>query len=468
MIAPNLLRALCRTCCVPAALLWANVLAAQTPSDSPFTVTLPTGAKGVLVNPGSAGPQIVNPLSGQAQPGRAHTNVKVIVPAGGRPKAVKPAAGPPLAGYLFETPASLACIYRLVTVAPGCNPNVVATNPTGGSHAIAIVDAYDYPTAASDLAAYSAQFGLAAADFHVIWGTGNPANGCVNGAQPPDGSGSGWDLEAALDIEIAHATAPSARIYLVEANSNSSVDLLNAVAIATKCLQANGGGQQSNSWGGDEFSGETAFDSFFTGAGVTYFASAGDNPGAEYPAVSPNVIAVGGTTISRNQNTGAFQSEAVWNDAYARMGTGGGPSAYEARPSYQNGIAAIVGNHRGTPDLAAVADPLTGVWIYNTPYVGGWAGVGGTSLAAPLVAAIVNRSGYFWSSSFAALSNIYSLASQGLLGPYVTDINSGLCGPNSQAFPNASGQGYDPQYIEATTGSSWDWCTGWGTPHGSH
>jgi subtilase family serine protease len=199
---------------------------------------------------------------------------------------------------------------------------------------------------------------------------------------------------------------------------------------------------------------------------VAYFASTGDLPGVQYPSASPNVFGVGGTTFSRNQTTGAFQSEAVWNSAYSNHGTGGGYSAYESRPSYQNAIAGIVGGQRGVTDLAALADPLTGFWVYNTGYLGGWAPIGGTSLASPLVAGIVNRAGFFWSSSFAGLTNIYNLANAGTLKNYVTDITSGLCGAGGSA--GGTGQGDDPQFIEAATGIAWDPCTGWGTPHGNH
>ncbi len=419
----------------------------------------------VVMQPRPGLPTIINPASGQVKPGHFHTNIKLVKPAKAFPNVPSNVVGPPYSGYLYETPASLACIYGLVAQSNGCNPNLVSTVTSGGSRAIAIVDAFDYPTATTDLNAYSAQFGLAAANFTVIYGTGNPANGCVSGAAPSP-STNGWDIEAALDIEMAHAMAPSAKIYLVEAASSSFTDMFNAEAVATKCVQSQSGGEVSNSWGAPEFSSETTYDSVFTGAGVAYFASAGNSAGVEYPSASPNVFGVGGTTISRNQTTGAYQSQTVWNDWAYGWGTGGGPSAYEGQPAYQSGISAIVSGHRGVPDLAAIADPLSGVWIYNSYSGGGWGTVGGTSVAAPLVTAIVNRASWFWGGSFAGLTNLYNLASQNkLIGTYITDVNNGLCGP---AGAGGFGNGYDPQWIEYNTGSAWDWCTGWGTPRGSH
>ena len=475
--------------CLAAVLLTVNTGAAQAPgSDYTFgPAVAPEGGRTIVLKapsgeviPFPPWARFFTPPSGlEKRPGYAHTNVEVgIPPKGGFPKVIRPlVTGPPFAGYLIETPASLACVYRLVTVASGCNPNVVTTNVKGGSRAIAVVDAYDYPDAASDLAAFDAQFGVTPATFTTIFGTGAPSAGCVNGTRPPTATGTGWDTEEALDIEMANAMAPSAHIYLVEANSNSFTDLFNAVAVATKCVQLSGSGEVSMSFGGSEFAGETANDSTFTGTDVAYFASAGNSPGVEYPSASPNVIGVGGTTISRNQTTGAFESEVVWNNSpddflfgltASPPGTGGGPSAFELIPTYQSGISTIVGTARGVPDLAAVADIASGVWVYNTPTFGGFNIVGGTSVASPLVAAIINRSGFVWKNSFAALTNIYALAKAGTLSKYVTDINSGVCGAGATAaYPNGFGEGFDPAYIESTTGLSWDWCTGWGTLHGS-
>ncbi|HYM01403.1 MAG TPA: hypothetical protein VET85_00575, partial [Stellaceae bacterium] len=280
----------------------------------------------------------------------AHTSVRTFVPAGGMDTVAPPMIhelghgvtheGAPVGGYFFiETPASLGCVYNLVTSpVAGCNPYTANVNPSGGSRAIAIVDAYDYPTAASDLAHFSAQFGLPQANFQVVY---------ASGSRPAPNSG--WQIEEALDIEWAHAMAPNAKIYLVEAASNSLADLLTAVSVASRLVVAAGGGEVSMSWGSSEFNGETYYDRYFTTPGVVYLASAGDSPGVIWPSASPNVVSVGGTALSRNPNTGNFQAELAWQQ------TGGGPSAYEARPAYQNAIAVTTGAHRGTPDISAVA-----------------------------------------------------------------------------------------------------------------
>ncbi len=431
-------------------------------------VYLPPGS--VVLNPASRGPLIVNPSSGQEQPGYSHTNIKLVIPPGGYPQFKENTIGPPYSGYLAETPASLGCVYQTglasADAGKGCNPNLVTALPTGGAHAIALVDAYHYPTAAADLATFDAQFGLAAANFTVIYGTGNPSGGCANGTQPPGDGGNGWNIEAALDIEMAHAMAPSAHIYLVEANSNYYNDLANAEQVATKCVAAAGGGQVSNSWGSAEFDGETSYDTYFTGDDVIYLASAGDGPGVEYPCASPNVICVGGTTISRNGSTGFFLNEAVWNSDYDFVGTGGGISALEPRPAYQNFMSSIVGSRRGVPDLAAVADPETGPWIYNSESEwGGWGQIGGTSVASPLLAGLLNRADDFWRSSYKALDIIYRKGQARILGSVVTEITSGLCGSAYLAgtYPHAYNPTNDPANIQAVSGIHWSDCTGWGT-----
>jgi len=408
----------------------------------------------------AGGGQIVVPMSSTHSPSDvgvlAHTQFKSLIPAG-RPAGVigfsetevTSEAVQPVSGYYAETPASLACLYGLVTVTSGCNPLTLTTVATGGSKAIAIVDAYDYPTALADLTAYSRQFGLplpTSATFTVAY-----PNATKPGPDPNCASYGGWDCwasESALDIEMAHAAAPSAHIYLVEAKSNSNTDLFAAVTKAIALVQAAGGGEVSMSWGGGEFSTEAKSDATFTGANVVFFASSGDSEGTIYPSVSPNVIAVGGTTISRNPSNLNFQGELAWEDS------GGGYSTYEPRPTFQSGIASLVGTKRGVPDVAAVGNPRSGVWVYNSydnsysGYLYAWNIIGGTSVASPLWAGIVNHASHFSASTAAEETLIYANAKT---AADFRDVSYGTCG-----------------YYEGWSAViGWDPCSGNGAPLGA-
>jgi kumamolisin len=215
----------------------------------------------------------------------------------------------------------------------------------------------------------------------------------------------GWNQEAALDIEWAHAMAPNAKIVLVEAASNSFANLFAAVDVATSQVLANGGrGEVSMSWGGSEFSTEASDDSHFQHDGVVYFASSGDTGGADiYPSVSPFVVSAGGTSVNRN-SSGGFVSETGWS------GSGGGPSKYEPKPTYQSGIAGTDATQRSAPDFSFDADPNTGVSVYDSTScqgLSGWLVFGGTSVASPSLAGIVNLSGHFYINSTAELATIY-------------------------------------------------------------
>jgi len=358
---------------------------------------------------------------------RAHTNIQVFLPATSLQN--EQTSGPPYAGYAYETPASLACVYSLVTSSSGCNPNAATAVPAGGARMIAIVDAYDAPNAASDLAAFSAQFGLPPASFQVVYASGTKPS-----------YNMGWEFEESLDVQWAHAMAPEAKIVLVEAASSSFTDLMTAEDMASSLVNAAGGGEVSNSWGGGEFVGENTYDSHFLKAGVVYLASAGDYPGTSWPATSPNVVSAGGTTIRRNPSTGSFIAEAAWDSA------GGGVSPIEPRPSYQSVISTIVGKNRGVPDLSFDSNPNTGVWIYDSN-AGGWNIVGGTSVASPSLAGILNLAGSFYTSTNAELTAVY-----GKLGVAAdfNDIATGYCGP----------------YAGYTAVTGWDPCTGVGSVKG--
>jgi kumamolisin len=323
------------------------------------------------------GHRIIYPQSSIPQPGRHHTNYFFV------DSDVPNAGGPPPGS---ETPASLACVYQLVTGPTGCPIATSKTLPTGGVGAIAIVDAGDYPTAAADLQAFSTQFGIPAANLTVTW----PGK-----KKPP--VYSDWLVEEALDIEWAHAMAPQAKIYLVESVQVNTDPTWAAVKLAAKLVAKAGGGVVSMSWGDPEVSQELTWDKYFTTPGVVYFAASGDSGlGVSiFPGASPNVVSVGGTYFNRDGN-GKFV-----NEVYYTGGGGGNLSPYEPIPSYQSGVSGIVGTHRGYPD---VASDFCCAAIYLQ---GGWYSVGGTSWASPTFAGIVNAAGNKQKSSVDELTWIY-------------------------------------------------------------
>jgi len=264
----------------------------------------------------------------------------------------------------------------------------------GSSKTIAIVDAYDDPTAESDLNTFSTPFGLPPC---------TTANGCFkkvdhNGKTRYPRADGGWALEISLDIQWAHAIAPGAKILLVEAASNSFTNLMAAEDYAKGHAQ-----YVSNSWGGSEFSGESAYDSHFVQSGVSFFVSAGDNgTPAEYPSSSPNVISVGGTTL--HFDSAGNVSETGWS------GGGGGCSQYETAPSAQSAVSQVLcGAERATPDLSLDADPASGVSVYDstkTQGQSGWFVVGGTSASSPMAAARSAAAGAVVNSAYVYGSSI--------------------------------------------------------------
>lgn len=367
------------------------------------------GLDGAYVN----GQRITVPESSIPRPGRINTNYFFV-------GSTVPQPGPPVGA---ETPGSVACVYQLVSGPTGCPINTSTTVPTGGVGAIAIVDAGDYPTAATDLAAFSTQFGLPQADFTVVY---------AQGTKPP--VYAQWLVEEALDIEWAHAMAPNAKLFLVESVLTHTDPTFQAVQVAANMVAANGGGVVSMSWGIPEFSTEASFDKFFRVPGVVYFAASGDS-GLNvtiHPAASPYVVAVGGTFFNRDSR-GNFVSE-----QYYTGGGGGAISPYEPIPAYQNIISGIVGTHRGYPD---VASDFCCAAIYLQ---GGWTEVGGTSWASPTFAGIVNAAGLLKKSTGAELNMIYK----------------------EYANPTQ----YKADFNDITTGDpacviGWDLCAGVGSPH---
>jgi len=297
-----------------------------------------------------------------APPARAaHCHALVVTDAHGNPAATLAPTG--------LSPAQIKSVYTFPT-----------SNTAGSGQTIAIVDAYDDPTAESDLGVFSSQFGLAPC---------TTANSCFskvdqNGGTSYPVANSHWALEISLDIQWAHAIAPGAKILLVEAATNNFTDLLAAEDYARAHAQ-----YVSNSWGGSEFSTERSYDFHFEGKGVSFFFSSGDSGlPAEWPSASSNVVSVGGTTLHFDGGLN-LTGETGWS-----LG-GGGCSAYEAPNLAQYNFAgyAQVGCNtmRATPDLSLDADPASGVSVYDsTPYddgTTGWFQVGGTSASAPMVAA---------------------------------------------------------------------------------
>jgi subtilase family serine protease len=302
---------------------------------------------------------------------------------------------------------------------------------TGAGETIAIVDAYDDPNIASDLHQFDLKFGLSDPTFTKVNQNGGSAMPAAN---------KGWATEIALDVEWAHAIAPGANILLVEANSSSMSDLMTAVNTARN---ASGVVAVSMSWGGGEFSSESSYDSYFTTpaghVGVSFFVASGDNGApTSYPAASPNVVSVGGTTL--NLSGANYGSESAWS------GSGGGPSSFESQPSYQKGVVTQSSTQRTNPDVAYDADPNSGFPVYDS-YNNGtatpWGQWGGTSDAAPQWAALTAIA-----DQGRAINGLGSLngASQLLPALYqlpASDFHDVTTGASSGSPKYSAGVGYD-------------------------
>jgi hypothetical protein len=241
--------------------------------------------------------------------------------------------------------------------------------------------------------------------------------------------------EIALDVESVHAMCQNCNILLIEAASTSSSDLIGAADQRAITMGAN---VVSNSWGGGESSGETSVDSYFNHPGVPYVFSSGDNGyGVQYPAASPNVTAVGGTHLLVNTDY-SYNSETAWS------GAGSGCSSYEPKPSFQHDTGCP--SHRTVADVSADADPSTGASVYIN---GSWHQIGGTSLAAPLVAAVFALAGGVGNT----LGNSLPYANLNY-GVNLHDVTSGSNGSCSGSYLCTAMTGFDGP-------------TGLGTPKGT-
>jgi len=276
-----------------------------------------------------------------------------------------------------------------------------AVPANGSGTTIAIVDAFDDPNIANDLAGFDSYFGLpgtntnSSSDPNSVYQFFTKVNQTGGSTPPPPDSG--WATEIALDVEWSHAVAPGAHILLVEANDNSFANLNAAVAFGA---QYSGVVAVSTSWGGGESSSELGYDSTFQTpaghTGVTFVASSGDSGAPPiYPAASPHVLAVGGTTLPLDSSGNIINppGESGWS------GSGGGLSSVEAQPGYQSGLVIhngttviSAGGFRATPDVAYDSDPSTGFPVYDTynnPVSAPWGQWGGTSDAAPQWSALI-------------------------------------------------------------------------------
>lgn len=305
----------------------------------------------------------------------------------------------------------------------------------GAGQTVAIVDAYNDPNAESDLAVYRAQYGLPAC---------TTANGCFRKVNQAGGTtypqnNSGWAGEISLDLDMVSAIAPQAHIVLVEASSASmtslGISVNEAVALGAKFV--------SNSYGGSESSSDPTYDkSYFNHKGVAITVSSGDSGyGAEYPAASQYVTAVGGTTLSRAANSRGW-TEKTWSTRRTE-GAGSGCSRYDVKPSWQKDTGCA---RRTIADVSAVADPATGVAVYQTYGASGWVVYGGTSVGSPLIASVYADAGTPGVSTYPA-SDIYAHTSS------LYDVTTGSTTTCSPAYLCTAGVGYDGP-------------TGWGTPNG--
>src|SRR5947209_3276906 len=269
-------------------------------------------------------------------------------------------------------PADLQSAYKL------------PSSTAGSGQTVAIVDAYNDPNAESDLGVYRSQFGLSAC---------TTANGCFrkvdqNGGTSYPRGDKGWAEEISLDLDMVSAVCPNCHILLVEAKTNSFANLAASVDEAAKL----GANEISNSYGGSEYSSEVSDQSHYNHPGIAITVSSGDSGyGVEFPAASQYVTAVGGTTLNHANNTRGW-SETAWS------GAGSGCSAYISKPSWQKDSGC---SNRTVADVAADADPNTGVSVYDTYRETGWLVFGGPSVASPIIAAAYGLVGTAGSVSYA-------------------------------------------------------------------
>ncbi len=384
-------------------------------------VAVPAGAVAAAAGAGTAaGAPAARAACGRAAPGHARCFALVRTDAAARAAATRAdlsAATPPGFG-----PASLESAYSLPI-------------SDGSGQTIALVDAFNDPTAGADLAAYRAQYGLppctaASGCFTKVNQQGHQA-----GYPPTD---DGWAVEISLDLDMVSAACPRCHILLVEASSS----LVSALAASVGTAARLGADAISNSYGLSEFGGMGAHFADYHPAGAAVVASSGDFGfgAAQFPAVAPGVTAVGGTSLYASGISHRGWVEHAWS------GAGSGCSAYVKKPSYQHDAHCGL---RTIADVSSDADPSTGVAVYDTtpnPYglASGWLEVGGTSAASPLIAGVIGLAG---DGSTFGTARLYSH------GANLNDVTSGSNGYCGGDYLCTARKGYDGP-------------TGMGTPDG--
>jgi subtilase family serine protease len=384
-------------------------------------LSAPAGA-GAATPPKGAHTILKGACALQQRAGFSHCNLDLLGTPKGKPLAT---TGP--SGY---GPADLQSAYAVASAAASA----------GGNQTVAIVDAYDDSTAEADMGTYRSTYGLPSC---------TTANGCFKKVNQSGTQGSypsnnqGWGLEISLDLDMVSAVCPHCKVLLVEASSNANTNLYAAEDTAARL----GANVISNSYGGSESSSDTANNAHFNHPGTAITVSSGDSGyGVEYPAASPYVTAVGGTTLNRASNARGW-TESAWS------GAGSGCSAYEPKPSWQTDPGCA---RRTVADVSAVADPNTGVAVYDSncstlnQWLGqcfkGWGVVGGTSASAPIVGSVYALAGNAASVGYGS----YPYGHTGSLFD-VTSGSNGSCGGS---------------YL-CTAGTGFDGPTGLGTPNGT-
>jgi subtilase family serine protease len=329
-------------------------------------------------------------------------------------------------------PGEARCFARLTGAAPDGTASSSSSHPRGlgpaelrsayalpaggGGATVAIVDAFDDPSFESDLAVYRSTFGLPACTV---------ASGCL---RKIDATGTGrlpsadatWSKEISLDLDMVSAACPGCHVVLVEAGGQDipSLGAAENVAAAVPGVVA-----IADSWGVLESPGETGWDHFFTHPGIAIVAASGDfSDQPVYPAASPQVTAVGGTTLRRSGSSPRGWEEKAWKSS------GSGCSAYEPKPAWQHDAGCA---HRSIADVAAVADPATGVAVYDSYQWSGWVKGGGTSIGAPLIAAVYALAG----NARNVVAASFPYAHSGALNR----IGNGYSGPTGLGTPNGTG-----------------------------